>query len=398
MLTKVSDVQFAKLVYVSAFGTKVLSEALLTSSGLNITCIGTIGVGKTTIIRSIGKALELEFVKITSTGVNPLYLGGIPVLHDGEVILHVPAPYNRLFQNEQQLVYLDEFNHADDAVKALLIQIIQDGGLHGKVVSPRTMFVITCNPPDISSVRSHVPTPILNRSTVVSFKFKPNPKYDPLHPELLFEFPSISDIISLYDPTILRKYINLYKTFLETHSHSIVSDDDEFREIVKNYREAGEDEVIVLSPRSCQRLFTLLALYEMLRNVIPIDEDDIEIVVRGNAHTEAVSVVLSFLRHFNDIKFLQQITSLLNVPDEQISKNMPQILNIISQLNGDQLYFVSFSLLNDAQRAIRWAKALFESGNEPLGMFVVMNMPKGLDLVTRLSRLGLGHIISRVVN
>lgn len=397
-MLKVNDTQFARLVYACAFGTKVLPEALLESAGLNIVCIGTIGVGKTTIMRNIAKMLNMEFVKITATGVNPLYLGGIPVVHDGKVILHIPSPYDRLFENEQQLVYLDEFNHADDAVKSLLIQVVQDGGLHGQTVSPRTMFVVTCNPSDIASVRSRVPAPILNRSTVVSFKFTPNPRYDPLQPEVMFEFPPMDDIVSLYDPTILRKYINLYKTFLETHHHVVASDDDTFREIVRNYREEGKDEVIVLSPRSCQRLFTLLALYEMLRGAIPINEEDIEVVVRGNAHPEAVSAVLSFLRHFRDIQFLQKISELLNVPDDELQRNMSKLVSIAQSLNGDQLYFVSFSLLSDAQRSVRWAKVLFESGNEPLGMFVIMNMPKGLDLVTRLSRLGLGHIISRIVN
>ena len=87
MLPKVNDVMASRLIYVSAFGTKMLPESLLETAGLNVTFVGTIGVGKTVVMKTVASAMNMPLVKITARGVNPLYLGGIPLVQNEQVCL-----------------------------------------------------------------------------------------------------------------------------------------------------------------------------------------------------------------------------------------------------------------------------------------------------------------------
>lgn len=312
MLPKANDVMTMKLIYMSAFGTKTLPEALLESCGMNVTLIGSIGVGKTVVMRTVAQSMNMPLVKVTARGINPMYLGGIPIRsNDGEQIsLHIPAPFNSLFRNSEQVVLLDEFNHASPEVSALLISILQEHMLHEYTVSPRTLFVVACNPPEISSVKSTIPAPILNRTTTVEFVFHPNPQYNPLSPHSSFQLPSIQDTLSLYSYNTLEKYIHLYNTFINQYLQAIVKSSEEFMSVVSQYRESGETYMVIGTPRSYQRMFILLAIMEMLKDALHLEEDMAEIIIRGNAHPEGASQVMAFLRHFRDIKFVEQIVAI----------------------------------------------------------------------------------------
>lgn len=131
------------------------------------------GVGKTSVLESMSRALHERMWTVLLSIREPQDLGGLPVITPKGVKLHPPLWANELIANKGGVVFFDEFNTSAPTTQSAALRVIY-GGYAGdeRLPSETTSFVLAGNRADQSAGGYDLTGAIANR--MVHFDFTPD--------------------------------------------------------------------------------------------------------------------------------------------------------------------------------------------------------------------------------
>lgn len=125
---------------------------------------GTMGIGKSSIVRQIAKDLDREFIDIRLSQVDQTDLRGIPYFNPETKRMDYGIPSELPTDpNSTAIIFLDEMNQASPAVSAAAYQLILDRRI-GQYVLPKGVVIIAAgNKASDAGVNFKMPAPLANR-------------------------------------------------------------------------------------------------------------------------------------------------------------------------------------------------------------------------------------------
>lgn len=133
-------------------------------AGVPMLVTGGPGIGKSSGIDALGKALECDAVETVIASLRePADFAGLPVVHNGEVRLAPPAWAKRLSVSKRGLLFLDEVSTAAPAVQAALLRVILDRVVGDLELPPTVAIIAAMNPPEQAAGGWELSPPLSNR-------------------------------------------------------------------------------------------------------------------------------------------------------------------------------------------------------------------------------------------
>jgi hypothetical protein len=144
MLAKVSIAEFIDL-------------ALCCPAKKAMLAIGEFGIGKTQVIRQIGKQLGLRVVNFDCTNLdNAGDILGIPTVKDGRTDFNPTYWYSK---DEPVLLFFDEVFRANNEVRAALMTLCLEQTIADKKLAPGSRVFAAANPPGFHGYEGEIPDP-----------------------------------------------------------------------------------------------------------------------------------------------------------------------------------------------------------------------------------------------
>jgi hypothetical protein len=133
-------------------------------AGIPVIWWGDPGVGKSSIVNSIGRALGLHVETVIASLREPSDFAGLPIpTADGRVRMAAPEWVFRLLEEGRGVAFLDEISTAPPAVQAALLRMVLDRVV-GEVQLPETVaMVAAANPPERAAGGWDLTPPLANR-------------------------------------------------------------------------------------------------------------------------------------------------------------------------------------------------------------------------------------------
>jgi ATPase family protein associated with various cellular activities (AAA) len=136
--------------------------------------IGDPGVGKTSIVRAVGRELSMRVVELLGSTLDPTDVGGLPVKHVDDrsraIVERVPLRCIRDACDEPVILFLDELASAPAAVQAAFLRLILDHVAGDSELHPDTIVVAATNPPEQTPGGFDLTAPIVGRVAIVKFR------------------------------------------------------------------------------------------------------------------------------------------------------------------------------------------------------------------------------------
>lgn len=148
-----------------------LKYSLLADQPINL--IGAPGVGKSAIVSSVAKELNMEFVPLILSLCDPTDIGGFPVAQPGSFERLPLGPIKRACENPV-LLFLDELTCASPAVQGAAMRLVYERWAGDVKLHPGTRIVAASNPPEQAAGGWELALPLLGRMTQI--KLVPNMK------------------------------------------------------------------------------------------------------------------------------------------------------------------------------------------------------------------------------
>jgi len=124
------------------------------------------GVGKSDVVRQVGKALKYKIADIRAVLLDPVDLRGLPFIENGQAKWCAP---DFLPKSGKWILFLDELNAAPPLVQAACYQLVLDRRI-GDYVLPKECVVIAAgNRETDRAVISRMPSPLANRFAHLDF-------------------------------------------------------------------------------------------------------------------------------------------------------------------------------------------------------------------------------------
>ncbi len=124
---------------------------------------GSPGVGKSSFIQSLGRALGWPVEVVISSIREPSDFSGLPVLSEGGVRFEPPAWAKRLATQNGGILFLDEISTAPPAVQAALLRVVLDRVVGDLQLPEEVAVVAAANPPDQAAGGWDLTPPLANR-------------------------------------------------------------------------------------------------------------------------------------------------------------------------------------------------------------------------------------------
>lgn len=161
------------------------------------------GVGKTSIIQSIGRALELPVEVIISSVREPSDFAGLPVVIDGTVQMAAPkwaqdTVTRKEETGEDTVIFFDEISTAPPAVQAPLLRICLDKVVGDVQLPLSTPIIAAANPPEQAAGGWDLAPPLANRFVHVDWDLD----HDVWVEGMLSGFPDVG--VKVLPPTWIR--------------------------------------------------------------------------------------------------------------------------------------------------------------------------------------------------
>lgn len=122
------------------------------------------GTGKSSMIRSLGAALDLPVVTVIASLREPADFAGLPVVSDdGSIRLAEPAWARKLAQAESGILFLDEITTAPPAVQAALLRVVLERVVGDVELPPGIAVIAAANPPEVAAGGWDLSPPLANR-------------------------------------------------------------------------------------------------------------------------------------------------------------------------------------------------------------------------------------------
>jgi len=122
-----------------------LKEVLLKNvipSGLSAMITGAPGIGKSDIIREVGRETGREVREFRASMMDPIDSRGLPSIEGGKTTWNIPDTFPR---DGEGIIFLDEINTASKMMQASLYQLVLDGKLGDYVVPPGWIVIAAGN-------------------------------------------------------------------------------------------------------------------------------------------------------------------------------------------------------------------------------------------------------------
>lgn len=144
--------------------------AIAVQAKLPVLLWGSPGVGKSSFIQSLGRALGWPVEVVISSIREPSDFSGLPVLSEGGVRFEPPAWAKRLAQAGRGLLFLDEISTAPPAVQAALLRVVLDRVVGDLQLPEEVAVVAAANPPDQAAGGWDLTPPLANRFIHLQWK------------------------------------------------------------------------------------------------------------------------------------------------------------------------------------------------------------------------------------
>ncbi len=143
----------------------VVGEALSVAvqAGIPVLLWGSPGTGKTSVVRALGEALGLHTEVVIGSIREPSDFAGLPVVIGGAVQMAPPAWAQRLRDQEQGLLFLDELTTAPPAVQAAMLRVVLERVVGDLELPDGVRVVAAANPPDEAADGWELAPPLANR-------------------------------------------------------------------------------------------------------------------------------------------------------------------------------------------------------------------------------------------
>lgn len=153
---------------------QILLELAKIQNPPSILILGEPGIGKSQVIRQVGKEVGRKVIDVRLAQIEPADIGGIPKLkRKSWEYLH-----NKILleaTSKEIILFFDEFNQASQQVLSAMFRIILDRSLSdGTPLHPRTMIIAAGNDSSDDNFISEIPFALLNRFFVFKLLFDEN--------------------------------------------------------------------------------------------------------------------------------------------------------------------------------------------------------------------------------
>jgi hypothetical protein len=112
------------------------------SADTPVILFGETGVGKSQLINAAAAAIDGECVALNTPIIDPLDLGGLPVIADGATTFAAPA---RLPRSGRGFLFLDEIGRANPSLQAAVLQLLTERRLNDYTLPPSFLPVAATN-------------------------------------------------------------------------------------------------------------------------------------------------------------------------------------------------------------------------------------------------------------
>ena len=126
---------------------------------------GPVGAGKSSVVRQVAEDLELGFIDVRASQLEPVDVRGIPTIEDGLTKFALPDWLPNVERDgERGILCLDEFHSAMQSVQTAFYSLKQERIL-GDWTMPDgwTVIILSNRPEDGASVHGRIDSAIANR-------------------------------------------------------------------------------------------------------------------------------------------------------------------------------------------------------------------------------------------
>jgi hypothetical protein len=153
-------------------------------SKVSILLEGPPGVGKTSLVRAVGRSLDLPVYDLIGSNLDPTDVAGLPY-KDGDGVGRALYPEIAACVRAPGILFLDELTAAPPSVRAALLRVLLERNAGGTPLHPDSRVIAACNPPE------HAPSAVeldaANCNRVSRVKYAPSPN------EIGVYFASVAD-------------------------------------------------------------------------------------------------------------------------------------------------------------------------------------------------------------
>jgi len=139
-------------------------------AGNTILVLGPPGIGKTTIMRGVGKILGLPVEEMIGSNYGEVDVSGFPVIVDG-VIKRVPFPILRRAIREPILLVIDEFTGIPRSLEPVMMRLVLERRLEDDYLHAGTRIAILANDPEHVGSGTPLSAAMVGRAGI--FRFRP---------------------------------------------------------------------------------------------------------------------------------------------------------------------------------------------------------------------------------
>ncbi len=153
-------------------------------SKVSILLEGPPGVGKTSLVRAVGRSLGLPVYDLIGSNLDPTDVAGLPY-KDGDGVARALYPEIAACVRAPGILFLDELTAAPPSVRAALLRVLLERNAGGTPLHPDSRVIAACNPPEHAPNATELDAANLNRVSRI--------RYAPSVGEIGTYFASVSD-------------------------------------------------------------------------------------------------------------------------------------------------------------------------------------------------------------
>lgn len=139
-------------------------------ANIPVLLIGAPGIGKTSTLTSIAQSLCLLIEVVIASVREPADFAGLPIVHQGSMKLAPPAWAQRLVDEGQGILFIDEISTAAPAVQAALLRVVLDRVVGDLPLPPDVAIVAAANPPEQCAGCWELSAPLSNRFVQIQWQ------------------------------------------------------------------------------------------------------------------------------------------------------------------------------------------------------------------------------------
>jgi len=319
---------------------KDIIKKVVSIAGLNqsIYLEGPSGIGKTEIVTQLAKELDCELIDIRLGNYDVVDLNGIgiPDLDNHKAIFTRPEFYPPENSDKKYLIFLDEFNHATEAVFGLAYQLVLERRVNTHILPNNVLIIGAGNRVDDKGISFQMPSPLVNRFMKINVEPSINDwiKYAETQGvdwKILGFLKGQSEYLHKFDGKTAEDNFPTPRNWIKFDTYKEHFEDIEFMEVILNS---------LFGMSVMVQFKEYLKLVDKLPHLEAILEGDlkrIKTITDISSSYAFYMLVRNYLKNNKDKMTSTNYMNLFNYNDIQPNKEIMQLLNteIISFINKE---------------------------------------------------------------